>query len=133
VPTKEAHHSSDKPGKRMTDYRRFYIPGSTWFFTVNLVERRNNRLLVDRIDSLRAAFTYVKRRKPFVMEAVVVMPDHLHCIWRLPTDDADFSNRWSLVKSHFSRSVYPRESEYRKAGNGAGSEAYGNGDTGRIC
>ena len=54
----------------MTDYHRFYISGSTWFFTVNLAERRNNRLLVDQIDLLRAAFAYVKRRKPFAMEAV---------------------------------------------------------------
>ncbi len=89
----------------MTDYRRFYIPGSTWFFTVNLAERWGNHLLVEQIDSLRAAFRYVKKRKPFRMEAVVVMPDHLHCIWTLPEGDADFSIRWSLLKSHFSRAI----------------------------
>jgi putative transposase len=89
----------------MTDYRRFYIPGSTWFFTVNLAERRNNHLLIEQIDSLRAAFRYVKNRKPFRMEAVVIMPDHLHCIWTLPEGDADFSVRWGLIKSHFSRSM----------------------------
>ena len=49
----------------MTDYRRFYIPGSTWFFTVNLAQRRGNHLLVFRIDGLREAFRYVKARKPF--------------------------------------------------------------------
>jgi hypothetical protein len=54
VPAKEAHHSRDNQGKRMTGYRRFYIPGSIWFFTVNLAERRNNRLLVDRVDSLKS-------------------------------------------------------------------------------
>ncbi len=61
----------------MTDYRRIYIPGSTWFFTVNLTERRNNHLLVDRIDLLREAFRYVKHRKRFRMEAVVThrIPD----------------------------------------------------------
>lgn len=89
----------------MTDYRRFYTPGSTWFFTVNLTERRNNRLLIDQIDSLRAAFSCVKTRKSFAMDAVVIMPDHLHCIWRLPQDDADYSTRWSLLKGHFSRSI----------------------------
>ena len=75
----------------MTDYRRFYIPGSTWFFTVNLAQRRGNHLLVDRIDLLREAFRYVKQRKPFRMEAVVIMPDHQHCIWTLPPEDADNS------------------------------------------
>ena len=89
----------------MTDYRRFYIPGSTWFFTVNLAERRNNRLLVDRIDLLREAFRYVKQRKPFRMDAVVIMPDHLHCIWTLPPDDDDNSMRWGLLKAHFSRKL----------------------------
>ena len=64
----------------MTDYRRFYIPRATWFFTVNLAERQNNRLLVEWIDLLRAAFRYIKQRKPFQIEAIVVMPEHLHCI-----------------------------------------------------
>ncbi len=89
----------------MTDCRRIYIPGTTCFFTVNLAGRRDNRLLVERIDLLREAFRYVKRRKPLKMEAVVVMPDHLHCIWTLPTEDADFSVRWSLLKSRFSRTL----------------------------
>ncbi|QSA96182.1 transposase [Methylococcus sp. EFPC2] len=89
----------------MTDYRRFYIPGSTWFYTVNLAERRDNNLLVERIDLLREAFRYVKRRRPFTMEAIIVMPDHLHCIWTLPPGDADYSTRWSLIKSRFSRAL----------------------------
>ena len=89
----------------MTDYRRCYIPGSTWFFTVNLAERRNNRLLVDQIDVLREAFRYVKHRQPFRMEAVVVLPDHLHCLWTLPPGDGDFSTRWGLLKSSFSRAI----------------------------
>jgi putative transposase len=77
----------------MTDYRRAYIPGASWFFTVNLAERGNNRLLIDRIDCLRSAFAYIKRRRPFRMNAVVILPDHLHCIWTLPPDDVDFSTR----------------------------------------
>ena len=89
----------------MTDYRRFYIPGSTWFFTVNLAERRDNRLLLEQIDLLRAAFRHIKHRKPFLMDAVVIMPDHLHCIWTLPPGDADYSTRWGLLKSHFSRAL----------------------------
>ena len=89
----------------MTDYRRFYIPNSTWFFTVNLAERRNNHLLVERIELLREAFRYVKQRKPFQVNAVVVMPDHLHCIWTLPRGDTDFSIRWNMLKGHFSRGM----------------------------
>jgi putative transposase len=56
----------------MTDYRRFRHPGVTWFFTVNLAERRSNRLLVDRINILREAFVQVKKDHPFVIEAIVV-------------------------------------------------------------
>jgi len=89
----------------MTDYRRAYAPGATWFFTVNLAERQGNRLLVERIDSLREAFDYVKQRHPFRMDAAVVLPDHLHCIWTLPPEDADFSMRWNLLKGHFSRAI----------------------------
>jgi putative transposase len=89
----------------MTDYRRAYVPGASWFFTVNLAERKDNRLLVDNIDGLRAAFRYVKARHPFHMDAVVVLPDHLHCIWTLPPGDADFSTRWNLVKGHFCRAI----------------------------
>jgi putative transposase len=89
----------------MTDYRRIYMPNATWFFTVNLAERQNNHLLVERIDSLRTAFRYVKERRPFQMNAVVIMPDHLHCMWTLPPGDADFSTRWNLLKGHFSRVI----------------------------
>lgn len=89
----------------MTDYRRFYIPGSTWFFTVALAERRHNRLLVERIDALRSAFRHVLRRKPFRLDAVVVLPEHLQCLWTLPANDGDYSTRWSLLKGHFSRAM----------------------------
>lgn len=89
----------------MTDYRRIHLPNATWFFTVNLAERQNNHLLVERIDLLRTAFRYVKERKPFHINAVVIMPDHLHCIWTLPPQDADFSTRWNLLKGHFSRAI----------------------------
>jgi REP element-mobilizing transposase RayT len=58
----------------MTNYRRTYIPGSTWFFTVNLAEHRNNHLLVEKIELLRAAFRYVKERKPYRNNAIVIMP-----------------------------------------------------------
>ena len=93
----------------MTEYRRPHIPGATWFFTVNLAERRGNRLLVEHIESLRMAFVSVRQRHPFQVEAVVVLPDHLHCVWTLPPDDTDFSTRWNLLKGHFSRSIERNE------------------------
>ena len=68
----------------MTNYRRFKHTGATWFFTVNLAERKGNRLLIDRIDCLRASFAHVKHKHPFKIEAAVILPDHLHCIWTLP-------------------------------------------------
>ncbi|MDR4653369.1 MAG: hypothetical protein MRJ52_13415 [Nitrosomonas sp.] len=61
----------------MTEYRRAYIPGGSWFFTVNLAERKSNQLLVEKIDLLRNAFEYTKQRYPFRMDAVVILPDHL--------------------------------------------------------
>jgi putative transposase len=93
----------------MTDYRRICAPGSTWFFTFNLAERLNNYLLVEKIDLLRAAFRYVKERKPYRINVVVIMPDHLHCIWTLPPGDGDFSIRWNLLKGHFSRAMLQGE------------------------
>ena len=89
----------------MTDYRRFYIPKTTWFFTVNLAERKNNHLLVEKINELRDAFRYVMKQKPFL-----VMPDHLHCIWTLPQDDGDYSIRWNMLKGRFSRTIDHGES-----------------------
>ena len=98
----------------MINYRRFYIPGATWFFAVNLVKRKNNNLLVDQIDLLREAFHYVKKRKPYTMNAVVIMPDHLHCIWTLLEGDTDFSVRWSLLKAYFSRAI-PKDENISKS------------------
>ena len=89
----------------MTEYRRTWHPGATWFFTVNLAERRGDRLLVERIDVLRTAFLYVRVRHPFHLEAVVILPDHLHCVWTLAPGDTDFSSRWSLIKGYFSRAI----------------------------
>jgi len=93
----------------MTDYRRFYHPGASWFFTVNLVERKGNRLLIDKIDLLREAFIHVKKSHPYKMDAVVILPEHLHCILTLPAGDSDFSTRWGLIKAYFSRHIENKE------------------------
>jgi len=89
----------------MTEYRRAWLPGGTWFFTVNLAERQGNRLLEEKIDLLHAVFESVVLRYSFLQEACVVMPDHLHCIWTLPSGDTNFSTRWSLIKGQFSRGI----------------------------
>ena len=86
----------------MPRYIRSFVPGGTFFFIVNLLERQRT-LLTDRIAELRAAFTFVRNQRPFVTKAYVVLPDHLHCIWTLPADDADFSSRWQAIKAHFAR------------------------------
>src|SRR5205809_306106 len=100
-------HTSINLAVPMTNYRRNFIPGSS-FFTVNLFDRRL-RLLTDHIESLRAAFRIVQLRHPFTIEATVVLPDHLHAVWTLPEGDADFAMRWRLVKAAFSHELPDHE------------------------
>lgn len=88
----------------MPNYRRAFIPGGCWFFTVNLQDRKSG-LLVDHVENLRAAYAETQTRHPFQTNAIVILPDHLHAIWTLPADDADFSLRWRRIKSLFSKSI----------------------------
>jgi putative transposase len=88
----------------MTAYRRNVVPGATYFFTVTLADRRR-ALLTEHIEALRAAFRETRLRHPFVIEAIVVLPDHLHAIWTLPEGDGDFAMRWSSIKANFSRAL----------------------------
>ena len=88
----------------MTAYRRDRTPGSTWFFTLTLANRRS-QLLVEHIDQLRNSFQYVRGRHPWKVEAIVVLPDHLHALCTLPDGDCDYSTRWQLIKARFSRTL----------------------------
>ena len=88
----------------MIYYRRNFVSGASYFFTANLADRRSS-LLVDYIGELRVAFRYVRERHSFAVDAIVVLPDHLHAIWTLPDGDADFPMRWRLIKSAFSRAL----------------------------
>jgi putative transposase len=97
----------------MVRYRRNYVPGGTYFFTVALADRRS-RALVENIGALRSAFRTTRRERPFVVDAIVILPDHLHTIVTLPEGDADFSGRWQRIKSLFSRVVAARETANRK-------------------
>jgi putative transposase len=92
----------------MPDYIRTHIPGASYFFTVALLERHRH-LLTENISALRAAFRSVRQTRPFRIDAIVVLPDHLHCIWTLPTGDADFSTRWRLIKGRFAQAIPPEE------------------------
>ena len=84
----------------MVLYRRNRVAGGTYFFTVTLKNRKSS-LLVDRIDDLRESVRFTLQKKPFHIDAWVVLPEHLHTIWTLPPGDHDYSRRWALVKSHF--------------------------------
>ncbi|MDR2188546.1 MAG: transposase [Azonexus sp.] len=88
----------------MSNYRRLWMPGGTYFFTVNLL-RRDRCLLIEHADALRDAFRQTQAKRPFEMLAIVILPDHLHCLWRLPPDDADNATRWRSVKALFSRAT----------------------------
>jgi putative transposase len=91
----------------MVAYRRNFVAGGTFFFTVTLADRRSSAL-VEHIDGLRAAFRVTRNERPFAVDAVAILPDHLHAILTLPPDDADFSGRWRRVKGLFTRHVVGR-------------------------
>jgi putative transposase len=95
---------ADRDDATMPNYRRVLVPGGTYFFTVNL-QQRELSLLVDQIANLRAAFRTARAERPFELIAAVVLPDHLHCVWRLPEGDSDYATRWRHIKSLFSRSL----------------------------
>lgn len=86
----------------MTSYRRNFVPGGSFFFTVNLANRKL-ALLTEHIELLREAFRKTCQRHPFTIDAIVILPDHIHAIWTMPEGDADFATRWRLIKSTFSR------------------------------
>ena len=88
----------------MPDYRRSRVPGGTYFFTVNLLDRRSD-LLVAQIDALRNAVRQVATKSPFHIDAWVVRPEHMQCLWTLPENDTEFSGRWRAIKMAFSKSL----------------------------
>ena len=111
----------------MTDYRRDLTPGATWFFTLTLADRKS-RLLVEHIALLRGAFRYAMQRHPWTIDAIVILPDHLHAICSLPEDDGDYALRWRLIKSAFSRALPNTEaiseSRQRKSERGIWQRRY---------
>jgi len=94
----------EKEKYAMTNYRRNRVEGGAYFFTVAIAQRHLD-LLVQHIELLKTALRDEKKFAPFVNLGFVVLPDHLHAVWRLPGGDTDYSNRWRRIKSRFSRAL----------------------------
>jgi putative transposase len=101
----------------MVRYRRNFVPGGTFFFTVTLADRRS-RALVDHVGLLRSAFRAARRDRPFSIDAIAILPDHLHAILTLPPNDADFPGRWRSIKGHFSTALIQAGLDLRRFPNG---------------
>ena len=86
----------------MVRYRRNFLAGGTYFFTLTLHDRVS-QILVEHIDVLREAFRAARQRHPFTIDAIVVLPEHLHVVMTLPPDDARYDSRICFVKGRFSR------------------------------
>ena len=89
-------------------YKRYYQQGASYFFTINLADRSSN-LLIEKIEILRYAFKIVKQKHPFHIDAIVILPDHLHILCTMPNNDADFSKRIKLIKYYLSYNIAKTE------------------------
>jgi len=88
----------------MVNYRRSKTPGALYFFTVTLRNRQSN-LLITHINDLRHAMKTVQIQHPYKIEAIAILPDHLHTIWQLPKNDNNYSLRWQRIKGIFTRRI----------------------------
>lgn len=88
----------------MPQYRRLHIPGACVFVTLTLQDRSSD-LLVRHVELLRQAVRETRAERWFGIDCWVVLPDHMHCLWRLPDGDTDYSTRVGAIKARFSMSV----------------------------
>ena len=88
----------------MVRYRRHRLAGGTYFFTVVLADR-SSHVLTANIGLLRMAIRRARTEHPFALDAIVVLPDHLHAVMTLPQDDANYSLRWQRIKTLFTRGL----------------------------
>ena len=86
----------------MVNYRRSRIAGGTYFFTVNLRDRKRG-LLIEHIDVFWQIVRKVKRESPFIIDAMVALPDHWRPIWTLAPDDSNYAGRIRLIKARFTK------------------------------
>jgi len=101
----------------MVNYRRNFVPGGTFFFTITLADRRSS-VLVDHVDLLRNALRMARHERPFIIDSIVILPDHLHAIFTLPPGDSDFSGRWRRIKGHFSNALIDASMQLKRRPNG---------------
>ena len=113
----------------MVHYRRSFTPGGTYFFTVTLRDRQSD-WLIEYVDLLRQAMRQTQLVSPYKIEAIVILPDHLHAIWTLPEDDADYPGRWRKIKSEFTHQLVKIGLPLRK--NNRTNIRCGNVDFGNI-
>lgn len=92
----------------MSDYRRIYIPGGTYFFTVITYHRHPFLTTSHARKTFKKAWRIIQSRHPFRLIALSLLPDHLHCMWQLPEEDADYSLRWQRIKELFSKNIDTR-------------------------
>jgi putative transposase len=90
----------------MSEYRRFFVPGGTYFFTLVAYERRRRFAQPADVQRLRDAVAFIQRERPFRFLAAVVLPEHMHFIWTLPPGDSDYSRRIGRMKVHFTQSLH---------------------------
>jgi len=88
----------------MVLYRRNRVKGGSYFFTVTLNDR-SSRILVNNITELRESFKQANLRMPFHVNAIVVLPEHIHAIFTLPASDDNYSSRWRLIKSIYTQKL----------------------------
>ena len=106
------------PGRpHVVCYRRNFVPGGTFFFTVTLDDRRSSAL-VDHVEALRAAFQTTRAERPFAIDAIVILPDHLHVIMTLPDADSDYSGRWRRIKGLFTHRLVASGNPISRNGRG---------------
>lgn len=89
----------------MPNYRRFYVPGGTYFFTIVTYQRQRIFANPEHISRLRKAVAIVKSEMPFTIIGAVILPDHLHFIWQLPQGDTAYSKRIGKMKVLFTQSL----------------------------
>jgi putative transposase len=101
----------------MVRYRRNFVPGGTYFFTVTLADRTSS-VLVHHVSALRTAFRIARNERPFMIDAIVILPEHLHAIWTLPSGDSDFPGRWRRIKAHFTHRLVSAGAPVKRHRNG---------------
>src|SRR5262245_63400034 len=101
----------------MVRYRRNFVAGGTFFFTVTLADR-TSEALTDHITALRTALRQTRHSHPFAIDAAVVLPDHLHMVMTLPEGDANYPNRWRQIKRCFREAVLRSQKTFARQRHG---------------